>query len=166
MKFMLNGAITIGTMDGANVEIVEEVGEENAVIFGLSSDEVINYENYGGYDPNEIFNNDPDIRRVLMQLINGTYAPNDPDRFRTLYNSLLNTISTAKADTYFILKDFRAYAEAQKKVEAAYRDEKGWAKSAILNVACCGKFTSDRTIQEYVDEIWHLDKVVMPKKTV
>ena len=166
MKFMLNGAITIGTMDGANVEIVEEVGEENAVIFGLSSDEVINYENYGGYDPNEIFNNDPDIRRVLMQLINGTYAPNDPDRFRTLYNSLLNTISTAKADTYFILKDFRAYAEAQKKVEATYRDEKGWAKSAILNVACCGKFTSDRTIQEYVDEIWHLDKVVMPKKTV
>ena len=164
MKFMLNGALTIGTMDGANVEIVEEVGEENAFIFGLSSDEVIRYENFGGYDPNEIFNNDPDVRRVLMQLINGTYAPNDPDKFRTLYNSLLNTISTSKADTYFILKDFKAYAEAQKKVEAAYLDEKGWAKSAILNVACCGKFTSDRTIQEYVDDIWHLDKVVLPKK--
>ena len=166
MKFMLNGALTIGTMDGANVEIVEEVGEENAFIFGLSSDEVIRYENYGGYDPTEIFNNDPDIRKVLMQLINGTYAPNDPDLFRPLYNSLLNTQSTAKADTYFILKDFKAYAEAQKKVEAAYRNESGWAKSAILNVACSGKFTSDRTIQEYVDEIWKLDKVVIPKDPV
>lgn len=164
MKFMLNGALTIGTMDGANVEIVEEVGEENAFIFGLSSDEVINYENHGGYDPTEIFNNDPDVRRVLMQLINGTFAPGDPDRFRTLYNSLLNTLSTSKADTYFILKDFKSYAEAQKRVEAAYRDEKRWARSAILNVACSGKFTSDRTIQEYVDDIWHLDKVVLPKK--
>ncbi len=164
MKFMLNGALTIGTMDGANVEIVEEVGEDNAFIFGLSSDEVIKYENFGGYDPTEIFNNDPDVRRVLMQLINGTFAPNDPDRFRTLYNSLLNTKSTSKADTYFILKDFKAYAEAHKKVEAAYRDEKGWARSAILNVSCSGKFTSDRTIQEYVDEIWHLDKVVLPPR--
>ena len=164
MKFMLNGALTLGTMDGANVEIVEEVGEENAFIFGLSSDEVIHFENYGGYDPTEIFNNDSDVRRVLMQLINGTFAQNDPDRFRTLYNSLLNTISTSKADTYFILKDFRSYADAQKKVEAAYRDEKRWARSAILNVACSGKFTSDRTIQEYVDDIWHLDKVLLPKK--
>ena len=161
MKFMLNGAVTIGTMDGANVEIVEEVGEENAFIFGLSSEEVINYENFGGYNPNDIFNQDPDIRKVLMQLINGTYAPNDPDLFRTLYNSLLNTLSSSKADTYFILKDFKSYAEAQKRVEAAYRDEKGWAKKAILNTACSGKFTSDRTIQQYVDEIWHLDKVVL-----
>lgn len=164
MKFMLNGALTLGTMDGANVEIVEEVGEENSFIFGLSSDEVIHYENYGGYDPMEIFNNDPDVRKVLMQLINGTYSKNDPDLFRPLYNSLLNTQCTAKADTYFILKDFRAYVEAQKKVEAAYRDEKGWAKSAILNIACSGKFSSDRTIQEYVDDIWHLDKVVIPVK--
>ena len=161
MKFMLNGAVTIGTMDGANVEIVEEVGAENAFIFGLSSEEVIHYENYGGYNPNDIFNEDPDIRKVLMQLINGTYAPNDPDLFRPLYNSLLNTLNSAKADTYFILKDFKPYAEAQKKVEAAYRDEKGWAKKAILNTACSGKFTSDRTIQQYVDEIWHLDKVVL-----
>jgi len=159
MKFMLNGALTIGTMDGANVEIVEEVGEENAFIFGLSSDEVINYEKQGAYYPIDIFNNDPDIRKVLMQLINGFYSPNDPDLFRDLYNSLLNTQSTAKADTYFILKDFKAYAEAQRKVEAAYRDEKRWARSAILNIACAGKFTSDRTIQQYVDEIWHLDKV-------
>ena len=161
MKFMLNGAITLGTMDGANVEIVEEVGEENAFIFGLSSQEVINYENYGGYNPTEIFNNDPDVRKVLMQLINGTFAPRDPDRFRDLYNSLLNTQSTSKADTYFILKDFKSYAEAQKKVEEAYRDEKRWAKMAILNIASSGKFSSDRTIQEYVDDIWHLDKVVL-----
>ncbi len=164
MKFMLNGALTLGTMDGANVEIVEEVGAENAFIFGLSSDEVIRYENQGGYDPMEIFNNDPDIRRVLMQLINGTFAQ-DTEIFRTLYNSLLNTQSTAKADTYFILKDFRAYADAQKKVEAAYRDEARWAKSAILNVACAGKFTSDRTIQEYVDEIWKLDKVTLKRSS-
>ena len=161
MKFMLNGAPTLGTMDGANVEIVEEVGEENAFIFGLSAQEVINYENHGGYDPMEIFNNDQDVRKVLMQLINGTFAPGDPELFRPLYNSLLNTQCTAKADTYFILKDFKSYAEAQKRVEAAYRDEDNWAKSAILNVACSGKFTSDRTIQQYVDEIWHLDKVVL-----
>lgn len=166
MKFMLNGALTIGTMDGANVEIVEEVGEENAFIFGLSSDEVIQYENFGGYNPMEIFNNDPDVRKVLMQLINGTFAPDDSERFRPLYNSLLNTQSTAKADTYFILKDFKSYAEAQKRVEAAYRNEAGWAKSAILNVASSGKFTSDRTIQQYVDEIWHLDKVELEEKEV
>ena len=159
MKFMLNGALTLGTMDGANVEIVEEVGEENAFIFGLSSDEVINYENHGGYNPMEIFNNDQDIRKVLMQLINGTYS--HTELFRPLYNSLLNTQSTSKADTYFILKDFKSYAEAQKKVEQAYKNEAGWARSAILNVASCGKFTSDRTIQQYVDEIWHLDKVVL-----
>ena len=160
MKFMLNGALTIGTMDGANVEIVEEVGEEHAFIFGLSSDEVIAYENNGGYDPMEIFNNDQDIRKVLMQLINGTYS-RDTELFRHLYNSLLNTLSTSKADTYFILKDFRSYAEAQRKVGIAYQDETAWAESAILNVACSGKFTSDRTIQQYVDEIWHLDKVVL-----
>lgn len=164
MKFMLNGALTLGTMDGANVEIVEEVGMENAFIFGLSSDEVIRFENYGGYNPMDIFNNDPDIRRVLMQLINGTFAPYDTELFRPLYNSLLNTQSTSKADMYFILKDFKPYAEAQRRVEAAYRNEENWAKSAILNVACSGKFSSDRTIQEYVDEIWHLDKVVLPKR--
>ena len=164
MKFMLNGAITLGTMDGANVEIVEEVGEENAVIFGLSSDEVINYEQHGGYNPMDIFNSDEEIRKVLMQLVNGFYSPDDPERFRTLYNSLLNTMSTDKADRYFILKDFRSYAEAQKRIEEFYRDEERWAKAAILNVACSGKFTSDRTIQEYVDDIWHLDKVVLPNR--
>ncbi len=160
MKFMLNGAITLGTLDGANVEIVEEVGRENAFIFGLSSNEVIHFENSGGYDPMQIFNTDADIRKVVNQLIDGTYSA-DKELFRPLYNSLLNTLSTNRADTYFILKDFKSYAEAQKKVEAAYRDRSGWAKSAILNVACSGKFTSDRTIQQYVDEIWHLDKVTL-----
>ena len=159
MKFMLNGALTLGTMDGANVEIVEEVGKENAFIFGLSADEVINYENNGGYNPEEIFNTDQDIRRVLMQLINGYYSPQDPELFRDIYNSLLNTKNSAKADTYFILKDFRSYAEAQKRVEAAYRDENWWARAAMLNTASTGKFSSDRTIEEYVRDIWHLEKI-------
>ena len=163
MKFMLNGAPTLGTMDGANVEIVEEVGAENAFIFGLSSDEVINYENNGGYEPNVIYNTDEEIRQVLMQLINGTFS-SDTELFRDLYDSLLNTKNTDRADRYFILADFRSYADAQKRVEAAYRDEKGWAKKALLNTACSGKFTSDRTIQEYVDDIWHLDKVIVRKK--
>ena len=163
MKFMLNGAPTLGTMDGANVEIVEEVGAENAFIFGLSSDEVINYENNGGYDPNVIYNTDEEIRQVLMQLINGTFS-SDTELFRDLYDSLLKTKNTDRADRYFILADFRSYADAQKRVEAAYRDEKGWAKKALLNTACSGKFTSDRTIQEYVDDIWHLDKVIVRKK--
>ncbi len=158
MKFMLNGALTLGTMDGANVEIVEEVGEEHAFIFGLSSDEVINYEQNGGYDPMEIFNSNMDIRKVLMQLINGTYAPDDSERFREIYDSLL-TNKYGKPDVYFILKDFLSYAEAQKKVEEAYRNEAGWAKSAILNTANVGKFSSDRTIEEYVRDIWHLEKV-------
>ncbi len=160
MKFMLNGAVTLGTMDGANVEIVEEVGKDNAFIFGLSADEVINYENNGGYDPSFIYNTDPEIRNVLMQLINGTYSE-DTEMFRDIYDSLLNTKSSDRADTYFILADFHSYAEAHRQVEKAYRDEKRWAKMAMLNTACSGKFSSDRTIQEYVDEIWHLDKVVV-----
>ena len=161
MKFMLNGAPTLGTMDGANVEIVEEVGMENAFIFGLSSEEVINYENNGGYHPQDIYNSDPDIRKVVDQLINGTYSNGDHEMYRDLYNSLLCPKDGSKADMYFILKDFRAYAEAQKKVEEAYKDKERWAKMALLNTACCGKFTSDRTIQEYVDDIWHLDKVTV-----
>ena len=161
MKFMLNGAPTLGTMDGANVEIVEEVGEENAFIFGLSSDEVIRYEKNGGYDPMYYFNNDQDIRRVLMQLINGEYSHGDMQLFREIYDSLLTSNGSDRADTYFILADFKSYAAAQKKVEEAYRDEARWAKMAILNMACSGKFTSDRTIQQYVDEIWHLDKVTV-----
>ena len=161
MKFMLNGAPTLGTMDGANVEIVEEVGIENAFIFGLSSDEVIHYENNGGYNPVDIYNNDWEIRRVVDQLVDGTYSHGDKEMYRDLYNSLLNTMSSDRADTYFILKDFRSYADAQSRVEEAYRDKDRWAKMALLNTASCGKFTSDRTIQEYVDDIWKLDKVTV-----
>ena len=172
MKFMLNGALTIGTMDGANVEMAEEVGKENMFIFGASADEiiglsaeqVIQYENNGGYNPMDIFNNDQDIRRVLMQLINGYYSPQDPELFRDIYNSLLNTQSSDRADTYFILKDFRSYAEAHKKIDQAYRDEKWWARTAMLNTASAGKFSSDRTIEEYVRDIWHLEKIKVELK--
>lgn len=159
MKFMLNGAPTLGTMDGANVEIVEEVGIENAFIFGLSSEEVIHYENNGGYNPVDIYINDWELKRVIDQLVDGTYAHGDREMYKNLYNSLLNTNCSDRADTYFILKDFRSYADAQKRVEEAYRDPRGWARMALLNTACAGKFTSDRTIQEYVDEIWHLEKI-------
>ena len=161
MKFMLNGAPTLGTMDGANVEIVEEVGSENAFIFGMSSDEVMNYEKNGGYNPYDIYNNDADIRRVVDQLVDGTYADGDTERYRDLYNSLLNTNCSDRADMYFILKDFRSYAEAQERVEAAYKDREGWARMALLNTACCGKFSSDRTIEEYAKEIWHLNKITV-----
>ena len=158
MKFMLNGAITLGTMDGANVEIVNEVGAENAQIFGLSSDEVIRFENEGGYDPMEIFNNDQEIRDVLMELINGKYSPEDTEMFRDIYNSLLNNDGGRRADTSFILKDFRSYAEAQRKIDERYRDTNGWAKTVMTNTAKAGKFSSDRTIEEYATEIWKLTK--------
>lgn len=161
MKFMLNGAPTLGTMDGANVEIVEEVGEENAFIFGLSSDEVMAFEKNGGYNPYDIYNNDEEIRRVVNQLVDGTYANGDTEKYRDLYNSLLNTKGSDRADMYFILKDFRAYAEAQERVGKAYTDRDEWAKKALLNTACCGKFSSDRTIEEYVEDIWHLDKITI-----
>ncbi|MFR1095668.1 MAG: glycogen/starch/alpha-glucan phosphorylase [Pilosibacter sp.] len=164
MKFMLNGALTIGTMDGANVEMAEEVGKENMFIFGASADEIINLENNGGYNPMDIFNNDQDIRRVLMQLINGYYSPQDPELFRDIYNYLLNTQSSDRADTYFILKDFRSYAEAHRKIDQAYRDEKWWARTAMLNTASAGKFSSDRTIEEYVRDIWHLKKIKVELK--
>ena len=163
MKFMLNGAVTIGTMDGANVEMVEEMGQENAFIFGMSADEVIAHEHNRDYNPMDIFNNDMDIRKILTQLVNGFYSADDPELFRDLYNSLLNTQCTQYADTYFVLADFRSYADAQRRVMEAYMDEAGWAKKAILNVANVGKFSSDRTIQEYVDEIWHLDKITVNK---
>ena len=161
MKFMMNGAPTLGTMDGANVEIVDEVGIDNAFIFGLSADEVINYEQNGGYNPYDIYNNDPDIRRVVDQLVDGTYANGDTEMYRDLYNSLLNNQGGARADMYFILKDFRSYADAQARAMEAYKDTDKWAKMALKNTACCGKFSADRTIQEYVDDIWQLDHVVI-----
>ena len=166
MKFMLNGAVTIGTMDGANVEMVQEVGEDNIFIFGMSAQEVIEHEEKRDYNPMEIFNNDQEIRQVLMQLINGFYSQNDTELFRDLYNSLLNTKCTQYADTYFNLKDFRSYAQTQEKVEEAYQDEKRWAKMAMTNVAHVGKFSSDRTIQEYVNDIWHLDRITVDMEDV
>ena len=161
MKFMMNGALTLGTMDGANVEIVDEVGIDNAFIFGLSADEVINYEQNGGYNPYDIYNNDPDIHRVVDQLVDGTYSNGDTEMYRDLYNSLLNNQGGSRADMYFILKDFRSYADAQARAMEAYKDKEKWAKMALKNTACCGKFSADRTIQEYVDDIWHLDHVVI-----
>ncbi len=168
MKFMLNGAVTIGTMDGANVEMAEEVGEENMFIFGMSADEVIEHERCRDYNPMDVFNNDQDVRQVLMQLINGQYSPDHTERFRKLYNSLLNTENTQYADTYFCLKDFRSYADAQRRVEEAYRDEERWAKMSMMQVASVGKFSSDRTIQQYVDDIWHLEpiKVELPEEEI
>ncbi len=162
MKLMLNGAVTIGTMDGANVEMAEEMGKENMFIFGLSSKEVINYENNGGYDPTQIFNSDPNVRRVLNQLVDGTYAKDNHELFRPLYNSLLQSQNGSRADRYFILKDFESYADAQRRITAAYEDRARWAKMAILNTASAGKFSSDRTIEEYVRDIWHLQKVELP----
>ena len=166
MKFMLNGALTLGTMDGANVEMVEEVGMENIFIFGMSSEEVIAHERNRDYDPMQIYNSDEGIRKVVNQLVDGTFSPNDPGLFRDLYNSLLNTQCTQYADTYFILKDFRSYVDAQKRIVEYYQDKQAWAKSAILNTAHTGKFSSDRTIQEYVDEIWHLDHITVPDALV
>lgn len=161
MKFMLNGALTIGTMDGANVEMYDEVGADNIFIFGMSADEVIAHEQRHDYNPMDVYNNDGDVRRVLNQMVDGTYSQNDRELFRELYNSLLNPQPGQVADRYFILADFRSYATAQKKIEEYYKDRSAWAKSAILNVAHVGKFSSDRTIQEYVDDIWHLDKVTV-----
>ncbi len=158
MKFMLNGAVTLGTMDGANVEIVEEVGEENAFIFGMSSQEVMQYEANGGYRPRDIYEQDGDIRRVLDQMVDGTFANGNTELFRELFNSLLDR------DVYFILKDFRSYADAQKRVKAAYKDTENWTRMAMLNTACSGKFSSDRTIEEYVSDIWHLEKIILPAR--
>ncbi len=163
MKLMLNGAVTIGTLDGANVEMLEEVGKDNMFIFGLTSEEVINYENNGGYDPYEIFNSDQNVRQVLMQLVNGTYSPDDPERFRPLYDSLLKSKGMDRADRYFILKDFEAYAAAQRDIDEAYSDQKRWARMALMNTASSGKFSSDRTIEEYVRDIWHLDKMYLDR---
>lgn len=164
MKFMMNGALTIGTMDGANVEMVEEMGVENAFIFGMSASEVIEHERVRDYDPMKIYNENHKIKKVLDQMVSGFYSPENPELFRDIYNSLLNTRSTQFADTYFILADFDSYAEAQERVERTYRDQDLWAKKAIINVASSGKFSSDRTIEEYVDDIWHLNKIKVEVK--
>ena len=158
MKFMLNGAVTLGTMDGANVEIVEEVGAENAFIFGLTSEEVMNFEAHGGYSPREIYNNDGEVQRIMNQMVDGTYTNGDTEVFRKLFNSLLDK------DVYFILKDFRAYSDASERVNELYRkDLKAFTRMEMLNVAASGKFSSDRTIEEYITDIWHLEKVYLNK---
>lgn len=155
MKFMLNGALTLGTMDGANVEIVEEVGKENAFIFGLSADQIMEYEKNGNYNPRDVYNNNQDVRQVLTQLVNGFYSPENPELFRALYDALL------EKDTYFTLLDFDSYKEAHNRIDAAYRDEEHWARTAMLQTASAGKFSSDRTIEEYAKEMWHLEKVTL-----
>ena len=155
MKFMLNGALTLGTMDGANVEIVEEVGKESAFIFGLSADQVMEYEKNGNYNPRDVYNNNQDVRQVLTQLVNGFYSPENPELFRALYDALL------EKDTYFTLLDFDSYKEAHNRIDAAYRDEEHWARTAMLQTASAGKFSSDRTIEEYAKEMWHLEKVTL-----
>ena len=155
MKFMLNGALTLGTMDGANVEIVEEVGKENAFIFGLSADQVMEYEKNGNYNPRDVYNNNQDVRQVLTHLVNGFYSPENPELFRALYDALL------EKDTYFTLLDFDSYKEAHNRIDAAYRDEEHWARTAMLQTASAGKFSSDRTIEEYAKEMWHLEKVTL-----
>lgn len=161
MKFMLNGALTIGTMDGANVEMFDEVGADNMFIFGMSSDEAISHENRHDYNPVDVYNNDAELRKVVNQLVDGTYSPNDHELFRELYNSLLNPQQGQVADRYFILADFRSYANAQQKINDYYKNKSAWRKSALLNIAHVGKFSSDRTIQEYVDDIWHLDRITV-----
>ncbi len=155
MKFMLNGALTLGTMDGANVEIVEEVGKDNAFIFGLSAEQVMEYEKNGNYNPRDVYNNNQDVRQVLTQLVNGFYSPENPELFRALYDALL------EKDTYFTLLDFDSYKEAHNRIDAAYRDEQHWARTAMLQTASAGKFSSDRTIEEYAKEMWHLEKVTL-----
>ena len=162
MKMMANGAVTIGTLDGANVEMLEEVGEENMFIFGLTSQQVIDYEKNGGYNPRDLYNSNPKVKLVVDKLVDGTFSP-DKELFRPIYNSLLNEVKGNKADKYFILRDFEDYLNTQKKISEAYTDKKKWARMAMMNTACVGKFSSDRTIQEYVDDIWHLDKITIQK---
>ncbi|GMQ59573.1 glycogen/starch/alpha-glucan phosphorylase [Vallitalea sediminicola] len=160
MKLMLNGAVTLGTMDGANIEIVEEVGRDNCFIFGLSSEEVIQFQHHDSYDPWDLYNNNADIRKVVTQLINGFYSPDDPDLFREIYDSLLNG-DGGRPDPYFILRDFDSYKEAHNKIDLAYSNQRQWAKMAMLNTANSGKFSSDRTIEQYAKEIWNLEKTTV-----
>ena len=158
MKFMINGALTLGTMDGANVEIVEEVGRENAFIFGLTSDEIIKIEEEHTYNPQKYIERNPGLAKVLNQLVDGTYDPTH-QLFRELYESLVYGIEGNRADVYYVLADFDAYCEARKLSGETFQDRKGWARKAILNIACSGKFSSDRTIEDYVKDIWKVKTV-------
>ena len=153
MKFMLNGAVTIGTMDGANVEIYEEVGADNIIIFGLSSEETARMSSEHSYNPWDVYHSDERVRRIMDSLVDGTFSPSNPDIFRDIYYSLLGN---DRSDEYFVLKDFASYVEAQERLEKMYKDKEAWAKMAVINTAKSGKFSSDRTIKEYAEEIWNL----------
>ena len=159
MKFMLNGALTLGTMDGANVEIVEEVGLDNAFIFGLSAQEVENYQAHGGYNPFDEYNSVEGLKKVVDQLGDGTYDDNHTGIFRELQNSLLYGVDGSRPDVYFLLKDFASYREAQDRLQNAFKDRREWTRKALKNIANAGKFSSDRTIAEYAKEIWNIEPV-------
>ncbi|MBO5235714.1 MAG: glycogen/starch/alpha-glucan phosphorylase [Spirochaetaceae bacterium] len=158
MKFMINGALTLGTLDGANIEIVEEAGSENAFIFGLTADEILKIENEHSYNPQKYLDSNPGLAKVMNQLIDGTYDPTY-QLFKELHDSLIYGVEGQRPDVYYVLADFYAYVEAHEKVAAAYGDRKAWARKAILNIARSGKFSSDRTIEDYVKDIWKLKKV-------
>jgi len=158
MKFMLNGAVTIGTLDGANVEMLEEVGRENMFIFGMTDSEVHALTQSGNYAPWDIYNMDYNVRNVLTTLINGTLDDNH-ELFRELYEAMLNGYGGVRPDEYYVLQDFAAYKKAQTEIDAAYKDSTRWAKMAIMNTACAGKFSSDRTILEYATNIWDMQPI-------
>ena len=150
MKFMMNGAVTIGTMDGANVEIYDQVGAENIYIFGMRADTVAALESAGGYNPMTVFENNAEIRRALTQMIDGTLMTENPAALQALYHDMLFD------DRYFVLKDFGSYSMAQRRVNDDYQDRDKWLRMAVINTAKSGIFSSDRTIREYNEKIWHL----------
>ncbi|MBO4508871.1 MAG: glycogen/starch/alpha-glucan phosphorylase [Spirochaetaceae bacterium] len=158
MKFMVNGAVTLGTLDGANIEIVEEAGKENAFIFGLTKDEIIAIENEHSYNPQKYLDRNPQLAKIMNQLIDGTFDP-DTQLFRELYDSLVYGVEGQRPDVYYVLADFDSYVKAQEQVAKVYTDRKRWAKMALLNIARSGKFSSDRTIEDYVRDIWKLKKL-------
>lgn len=160
MKFMMNGALTLGTLDGANIEIVNEAGEDNAFIFGLTADEIIKINSEHSYNPQKYLDRSPALAKVVNQLVDGTYDPTG-QQFKELYDSLVYGIEGQRPDVYYVLADFDSYVQAQEKVAAEYTDRKSWARKTLINIANSGKFSSDRTIEDYVRDIWHLKKVVV-----
>ncbi|MGN0731055.1 MAG: glycogen/starch/alpha-glucan phosphorylase [Treponema sp.] len=163
MKFMLNGALTLGTMDGANIEIFEEAGKENGFIFGLTSDQIIKMEQEHSYKPSEYLARNPQLAKVVEQLIDGTYDPTH-QIFKELHDSLVYGVEGQRPDVFYVLADFDSYCKAQEEIAAAYADKKAWAKKTLINIANSGKFSSDRTIEDYVRDIWHLKKLVVSGK--
>lgn len=163
MKFMINGALTLGTMDGANIEIFEEAGKENGFVFGLSSDQIIKMEQDHSYKPSEYLARNPQLAKVVNQLVDGTYDPTH-QIFKELYDSLVYGVEGQRPDVFYVLADFEAYCKAQESIAEAYSDRKAWARKTLINIANSGKFSSDRTIEDYVRDIWHLNKLVVADK--